>query len=136
MSKDTQKIAVMQAELDALERELAGIKATLDQVKALEARQTELIGSMWGSKTGLIQKLKLKLENEQYPVWRQPTAGYGSSSSIIVAIDDKWISTRSADGWGGIVRYKRDTGRKERARDDRDNVDVAMMLKIWEDWHK
>lgn len=133
--KDRAKLAAMEEELAGLKLELAGINAMLAQVKPLETRRDELTGGWGGRREGLIGRLASQVAAEKCPIWRPVTAGYGGTPSRIIAVGDKWISTRS-DGWHEITRYNRVTGRREHARDDSQNVDIAALLKIWEDWNK
>lgn len=113
----------------ALKAELAEIDAKLADVKNLEARRRELIGS-WHD-IGEINRAMRDFRDSKFPIFSKGAFG---RNVRIVEVSDKWIVLRD-DGADAkdVVRFKRDTGWRERARDGRSKIDAGHALAIWED---
>ena len=109
-----------------LKAELADIEAKLAAVPDIEKRRRELRGS-WGN-IGEIGEAVRSFRDSKFPVLEKG----GWRPKRVVAVDDKWIVTRE-DGApdAEVTRYRREDGRKERARDARGAIDHVKALEIW-----
>ncbi len=122
------QIEQLQNELNALIEEKAKIEQDLD---ISQARLKELNGGIFGSSPGLIAEKRRELRNAHFPIYDDPDL---YTIRRIIEITDKWIILRyDSNSDKSITRYKKDTGRIERARDDRFSIDFEKAIQIWEE---
>ncbi len=119
----------LQAELDALLAERKQCKIDIEKGEIAQKRMREL-NPYYGTH-GEIEEKKQEVKDSQYPVWDKGDLIF----SRIVSVTDKWISIKPDGINKEITRFKVDTGRRERARDDNYNIDVKKAIEIWESWH-
>lgn len=115
----------LQAELDALIAEREKCNIDIEKGHIAQKRLNEL-NSYWVT-PGEIDEKRQEVEDSRYPVW--DTSGFRFSR--IVSVTDKWVSIKMDGIREEITRYKVDTGRRERTRDDSYKIDVKKAIEIW-----
>lgn len=123
------ELSAAQAKLDALMAEEVDLRCKLSQVDGWQNRLRELIGSF--GFIGEIRLARLAVRDAEFPVYKP-----GVFANLrITAVDEKWITMRyDRAPTEEVARHNRTTGRLERARSDRWNIDPAKALAIWEQW--
>jgi hypothetical protein len=103
------------------------IKAFLDEAARKEKRLKELLNS-WNCR-GEIELAFREARDSVFPTWAEDNY----NRTLIVAVDDKWITLRSeGDDEDRAKRYSRATGRRERIKSDYDKIDVSRAVELWE----
>lgn len=122
--------------LNALITEYHEAKAKIAAAALLEKRINELAG-IWG-RTGEIELAKRRVRDALLPAYDERRGMYSASNDIkrrIVSLDEKWIILREdGDKDNEVIRYKTDTGRKERSRGDYYNIDPTKAKAIWAEY--
>jgi hypothetical protein len=118
----------LQKELDALIAEKIECERIIKLSEICQGRLKELI-PYWRS-PGEINVKQQAVEDSKYPIWYYSEHGY---IERIVDVNKTWIVIKP-DGNREPTKYKRDTGKRERARDDSCNIDVKKALEIWSKW--
>jgi len=121
--------AELKSELELLLAERKQCKIDIQKGEVAEKRIKELQPG-W-LEHGEIRLKMQEIEDSKYPVW----STYSLIIERIVSVTDRWISIKKDGAEQEIRRYKIDTGRKERARDDTCNIDPKKALEIWRKWH-
>lgn len=101
----------------------------LSEAEKAKNRLRELAGEY--SKLGLLRKQRQRCKELTFPIYDDSSSGWGSRIRRIISVDAKWISLKS-DGQEEFIRYKRDTGKIERGRENCQTIDVAKSLEIWD----
>jgi hypothetical protein len=123
----------LQKELDALLTEYKMLKKLIEDATNSEKRYEELKPmSIWNKSEGLIAIKKQELKDSLFPIYKNATNNFYDAERII-EVNDKWIIIKT-DGFYKPVNYKKDTGKRERSRNDSWSIDVKKALEIWNAW--
>lgn len=132
--------AEIQKDIDALKAEIVEIKEKSNklvdkkvqiarQEKELQNRLAQINGGYFSRfrSDGLIDKLNIELKESGFPRYDE--------TRRVVSVTSKTIGLK-VDGMSfeSVTRYSMDTGWRQRARSDWDEIDAKKALEIWDNY--